>query len=260
MTDQLQRLVEGLQQILGENLLGIYLHGSAVIDGPYPTSDLDVLVVSHRRTTDDEKRALLDLLRAVSGRTADPGPDRPIELDVVIQSEIKPWRYPPPFDFHYDELIRHRFDAGEVAPWDEPTNPDLASIIRMALAGPESIVGPPPSGVLEPPPRTDLIHALMRDLHTESERLEGDTRNVVLTLVRIWSGIETDAVHSKATAADWALPRLPEEHRPVLERARGQYVVGTHGPWDDVMEDVRAYVDYVTKRVEAAGSARAGST
>jgi predicted nucleotidyltransferase len=251
VTDQLQSLADGVQQILGENLVGIYLHGSGVIDGPYPTSDLDVLVVAHRRTTDDEKRALLDVLREVSGRTADPGPDRPIELDVVVQSEIRPWTYPPPFDFHYDELIRDRFDAGELEPWDEPTNPDLTSIVRMARAASSSVAGPPPRDVLDEPPRDDLIDALTRDLHTETEWLERDTRNVVLTLARIWSGIETDDLHSKATAAAWALPRLPAEHRGVLERARDQYVAGTHGPWDDVMDEVRAYVDYVTAQIHA---------
>lgn len=249
MTDQLQHLVNGVQSILGDNLVGIYLHGSAVIDGPYPTSDLDVLVVVHRRTSDDEKRELLAVLCAVSGRTAEPGPDRPIELDIVVQSEIRPWRYPPPFDFHYDELIRDRFDAGELEPWDEPTNVDLASIIRMAIAGKSSIVGPPPSEVLDQPPRSDLIDALTRDLDTETEWLERDTRNVVLTLARIWSALETDDMHSKKTAADWALPRIPAEHRPVLERARDQYIAGTHGPWDDAMHDVRRYVRYVAGRV-----------
>lgn len=249
MTDQLQRLTGGVQSILGDNLVGIYLHGSAVIDGPYPTSDLDVLVVVHRRTSADDKRALLDVLRASSGRTAEPGPDRPIELDIVVQSEIRPWRYPPPFDFHYDEQIRDRFDAGELEPWDEPTNVDLASIIRMALAGESSIVGPPPSEVLDPPPRGDLVDALTRDLHTDTEWLERDTRNVVLTLARIWSALETDDVHSKKTAAEWALPRIPAEHRAVLERARDQYIAGTHGPWDDAMDDVRRYVTYVSDRV-----------
>ena len=259
MTPQLQSLVDGLQAILRDNLIGIYQHGSAVIDGPYPTSDLDVLVVAHRRTTDDEKRAVLNLVRDVSGRTADPGPDRPIELDIVVQSEIRPWQYPPPFDFHYDEPMRDQFAGGELAPWGEPTNPDLTSIVRMALAGGSSIVGPPPSEVLDAPPRADLIDALTRDLHTETDWLERDTRNVVLTLARIWSALETDDVHSKTTAADWALPRLPPEHRAVLERARDQYIAGTHGPWDDAMDAVHAYVADVTRRVEAAGGARAGS-
>jgi hypothetical protein len=50
--------------------------------------------------------------------------------------------------------------------------------------------------------------------------LPWNTRNVVLTLPRIWSAVATDNVLSKDSAAAWALPRLPEEHRPVLERAR----------------------------------------
>ena len=44
------------------------------------------------------------------------------------------------------------------------------------------------------------------DTETVDEFLPWDTRNVVLTLPRIWSAVATEAVYSKEEAADWAMP------------------------------------------------------
>jgi predicted nucleotidyltransferase len=246
---QVKRLVEGLQDVLREDLLGVYLHGSAVLGGLRPRSDIDVIAVSTRRTSLDERRRLVELLLALSVRGS-IGPPRPIELDVLVQSEIQPWSYPPPFDFHFDELLRKEFESGELEPWPAPTNQDLASAMSMARLGETALFGPPPEDMFDPVPRRDYIHAILRDTATVDEYLPWDTRNVVLTLPRIWSAIVTDEVHSKDSAAAWALPRLPQEHRPVLERALAIYRGGPEEPWDDDLPPVRAYADYIVSEIE----------
>ncbi len=55
---------------------------------------------------------------------------RPVELTLVVESDIKPWRYPPRTEFQYGEWLRDRFDAGDVDP-EDPNNPDLAVLIEM---------------------------------------------------------------------------------------------------------------------------------
>ena len=64
--------------------------------------------------------------------------------------------------------------------------------------------------------------------------LDDDTRNVVLTLARIWTTLGTGEFRSKHAAADWALERLPEEHRAVLARARAIYLDDEPERWDDL--------------------------
>jgi len=59
---QIELLVVGVCDVLRGDLVGAYLHGSAVLGGFRPDSDIDVIVVSTRRTTADEKRRLIDLL------------------------------------------------------------------------------------------------------------------------------------------------------------------------------------------------------
>jgi len=243
---EIKPLVDGIQGLLRDDLAGVYL--SAVLGGLRPHSDIDIIAVSTRRTSLDGKRLLVDLLLPLSGSRHSPG--RPIELDVVVQSEIRPWRYPPAFDFHFSELWRKQFESGELQPWPTSTNRDLASAITMSLVGDTALFGPPPAEIFDPVPRRDYIDAVLRDTRTVDKFLDWDTRNVVLALPRIWSAIATDEVHSKDSAAAWALPRLPEQYSPVLERARAIYRGETQDFWDDLLPQLRAYADFVVSEIE----------
>src|SRR6476469_170985 len=57
---QLDRIRELVLEVLGRPIVGVYLHGSAVLGGLRPRSDLDVLVVTTQPTTHDEKQRITD--------------------------------------------------------------------------------------------------------------------------------------------------------------------------------------------------------
>ena len=252
--DQLEPLLAAVTDVLGEDVVGAYLFGSAVLGGLRPRSDLDVMVVSRRRTTRDEKQRLVSHLLALSLRP------RPIELTIVVEDEIRPWRDPPRMDFQYGDWWRSEFERGEVEPWSSATNPDLASLVRMVLLGDTPLLGPRPVEIFEPVPRRDYVHALVHGIDELLRTVESDTRNVVLTLARIWSGIVTDEVRSKDAAADWVLQRLPAEHRAVLARARAIYLGHEEERWDDLEPQVRVYAEYVVAAIEQARTDDAGSS
>ncbi|MFF8378047.1 nucleotidyltransferase domain-containing protein [Streptomyces sp. NPDC015661] len=60
-------VVHLVREVLGDDVLAACLHGSAVLGGLRPSSDVDVLVTVRRRTTEAERRALVESLLAVSG-------------------------------------------------------------------------------------------------------------------------------------------------------------------------------------------------
>ncbi len=65
--EQIDRIAGLVRDVLKENAIGAYLHGSSILGGLGPHSDIDVLVVCSRGTTPEEKRALVRRLLAVSG-------------------------------------------------------------------------------------------------------------------------------------------------------------------------------------------------
>jgi len=82
------------------------------------------------------------------------------------------------------------------------------------------------------------------------EDLDSDTTNVVLTLARIWSTSATGGIHSKDGAADWALARLPDEHRAVVARAREIYLGNEDERWDDLEARIRSAAEYVVREIQ----------
>jgi predicted nucleotidyltransferase len=252
---QIAEILAALRDVLGHELIGAYLHGSVVLGGLRALSDIDVLAVSARQMTGHEKRRMVAHLLAISGTYPSVIAPRPVELTMVAWAQIRPWRYPPIMDFQYGEWWRDRFQRGELEPWPSSTNPDLALLVTMALLGEVTLAGPPPSEIFDPVPRADFIDALVGGIGELIHDIDWDTRNVILTLARIWCGVVTGDVQSKDAAAEWALPRLDSEHQTVLARARDIYLGTAEEHWDDMQDSIRPFADAVIAEIMAARSA-----
>ena len=250
MVAQCDRVVAVVGELLREAVVGIYLHGSATSGGLKPTSDIDILVLTNRPMTSDERRELIQGLLPISGRGDPTGRSRSVELKIVVQSDVRPWRYPPPLDLEYGDWWRKEFERGELTPWVSP-NPDLALLLEMALQANHPLFGPPPAEVLDPIPRADFRRAMFDSIPALLGFLDGDEANVVLTFARIWTTLATGAIRSKDAAADWALPRLPPEHRAVLEHARAIYLGDAPEEWGDLLPRVRPHVDHVLGEIRS---------
>ena len=98
VTSLLGRIGDRFQRIVGENLVGVYLHGSLAFGCLNPAaSDVDVLVVVRDRLDATTKRRLADALIALS-RDAPP---KGVELSVVARAALREFRYPTPYEFHF---------------------------------------------------------------------------------------------------------------------------------------------------------------
>jgi streptomycin 3"-adenylyltransferase len=190
----------------------------------------------------------VDGLRAISGSQVGA---RSIELTVVVQSEVRPWRFPPNCDFLYGDWLRAEIDAD--GPPQPESTPDLALVITIALAGNHPLRGPAPAQLLDPVPPADVVRGSVAGIPSLLNDLPGDTRNVVLTLTRIWTTLATGEIKSKDAAADWALARLPPELRPPLDHARQLYLTSRYDEetWsDELTAQVRPLVDAILAEID----------
>jgi predicted nucleotidyltransferase len=250
---QVADVVECLRAVLGEALVGAYLHGSAVLGGLRPGSDLDVLAVNARPTTDAEKDALVDRLLDISGNGTAQAQPRPVELTIVVGSEVRPWRYPPQRDFQFGEWWRDRFERHDPELWRSKEDRDLAILVSMTLLVDAPLTGPPPSDMFDPVPRSDFMDAVLAELPELIQDPEDeDTRNVVLTLARIWYTVATGDIRSKDEAADWALVRLAPEHRAVLERARDLYLGIGNEDQEDLKQGIPSFKAAIQAHIRSA--------
>jgi predicted nucleotidyltransferase len=250
--DQLEKVVWLTAEVLGDDLIGVYLHGSSVLFSLRPASDVDILALARRSLDESQRRALVAGILAVSGAAVGA---RPVELTVVTQSEARPWRYPPTCDFLYGEWLRGEYEAG-ILPTPGPM-PSLVLDVAVALIGDHPLVGPRPADVLDAVPRDYLIRASVDGIPGLLESLQGDTRNVLLTLARIWTTLATGTIVSKDAAANWVLGRLAPERRRALEYARRFYLTTSYADetWSDALKaQVGPCVDEIVTQIQLAAS------
>lgn len=252
---QLDAVVRLVRDVLGDAAIGAYVFGSAVTSGLRPDSDLDVLAVSSRRTIEVERRALIDGLLTISRSRGDETGRRHLEVTVVAQPAIQPWRYPPPMELQYGDWWRREFESSEAEPWTSP-NPDLAVLLTAARANGVSLFGPPLDRLVGPIPRGDLDRAMLDVIPDLIADLDDDVRNVLLTLARVWFTLETGAIAAKDVAADWAMGRLPEGCGEALRRARAGYLGEAEDSWgDEAMTEARADATDIREAIEAVAAA-----
>jgi predicted nucleotidyltransferase len=96
-----ERLAADLAVILGGGLVGVYLHGSvAMACFNSDRSDVDLLVVTRQGLSPTRRRAVDELMLTRSGAPY------PLEITILTADQLRPWRHPAPFDFHYSEVWR----------------------------------------------------------------------------------------------------------------------------------------------------------
>lgn len=227
--DQLDALVRLLREALGNSVAGAYLFGSAVSGGLRPASDLDLFAVVEQPMSKMQCGLLIDGLRPISARARRPPAWRPVELTVVVEPDVKPWRYPPRMEFQSGEWMRDEFDSGADRPWPD-INPDLSVLIAMVRHASRPLIGPPAARLLPDIPRSDIAAAMTDGIDALLADLNADTTNVLLTLARIWHTLAAGEFATKDAAAEWAMECAPDS-RPVLETARASYLGITAGAW-----------------------------
>jgi predicted nucleotidyltransferase len=230
-----------------------YLFGSAVAGGLRPDSDLDILVVSARSLTGDERTSIIQRLLPISGRNAIGGTGRSIELTVVARPTLTPWRPPATIELQYGDWMRAEFERGDAPAWPR-ADPDAVILIETARRASVPLLGPPAAAILETAPHADLCRAMMDLIPILMPGIEegDDRRNGLLTLARIWTTLATGEIRPKDNAANWVLTQLPEEHRPVLAHARAAYLGEESENWSDLEPRVRPHVDHVVSQIRTS--------
>jgi len=136
----------------------------------------------------------------------------------------------------YGEWLRDDLARGDI-PEPRPM-PDLAPEVTLALAGNRALFGPPPAEVMDPVPAADLRRAIVAGVPSLLADLDSDTRNVLLTLARIVTTLETGQILPKDEAVELAVHRLPPgQMREALLIARQMYLEGVDddaagAPWE----------------------------
>jgi|SRR3990172_12471724 len=236
-----------LTGVLGDALLGVYVHGSASMDAfVYPTSDIDMLAVSHRELTDEERRKVGEVL-------LDPDmlcPGSGLEFSLVTDDSLNVASESPAFEVHICTVpAKRKFVDGRGHPGD----PDLVLHYAMCRARGHATFGPPPREVFPLIPRDWVLEAMLDELHWAY--INADTTYTILNACRAAQYAETGMLVSKLEAGHWA---IEQRHRPMLV----QYALRAHRGKPKMLptqEHAKWFVDFASEKLTAALEAEEGA-
>lgn len=244
----LEKLLPGLtgayRRILGEALVGIYLHGSAAFGCfRWERSDLDFLVVVGREPNLREKSALVRTLLELAG------PPKGFEMSVVLERDCRLFPYPTPYCLHFSQahLAACRLDLEGFCRSMHGTDPDLAAHFTVVRAVGIPLCGKPVAAVFGPVPWPDYIDSIRRDVQRAEQEITEHPVSVVLNLCRVLAAQRDGVVLSKEQGGAWGRRHLPPAYAPLVEDATRSYRAGA--PFPAGAQTLQRFARYMTGQI-----------
>lgn len=243
-------LQKEITKIINEDLVGFYIHGSLAMGGFNPSSsDIDVLVVTENPLTIQTKRELAKFFVKHSNSPY------PIEISLLNSNQLKDWKHPCPFDFHYSEFWRERYEKdllretpvylnGEIN-----TDPDLAAHITITNNRGICIVGKPIVEAFPLIPHTDYISSILGDFKDCIENIEEDSIYCTLNLIRVFWFLKEGVISSKQEAGNWGISTFPEEFSITVKKVAECYA-GYNHTYDLEKDKLVLLRDYISGNVQ----------
>lgn len=237
---ELEKSLSFIEQTLGENCLASYLHGSAVVSGLKPTSDLDLLFIVKSPLDNKTRSTLITGLMSLSGAINNQEGQRALEVIIFLLDDLSSQNYPTRCEFIYGEWLRESILTADnpLAIFMPFKDHEMTLVYAQAqreaklLNGINSLQNSPEVPFLE---IRKAIQALAVIL---SENYHDDQRNVLLTLARMMRTLRYQDFISKDAAADWISPLLSEQSQTLLQLAKEDYLTGKPAQWSILQIEV----------------------
>ncbi len=217
----LREMADHYKTILGERLVGLYLHGSLAM-GCYSehASDVDFLVVVSSVLSYEEQRALVDVLVDMDALF----PSKGVEMSVVLEEETRHFRYPTPFLLHYSNLHKERYlsQPGYVCGGFE--DPDLAAHFMITRERGQCLYGKPIMQVFGEVPRRYYLASILEDVSEAGNGIAENPVYFTLNLCRVLCYLMESRVCSKKEGGEWGVKVLPMAYRDLVASALNAYL------------------------------------
>ena len=213
------------------------------------SSDIDLLVLTKSHLSVDDKRKLAQLFLHHSQYPY------PVEISFLNQCQLSDWEHPCPYDFHYSEYWRERYEAElsqntSLYINNEPRfDADLAAHITILAHRGIVLDGPAIEAVFPVVPSFDYISSILGDYRECMEKMLDDPVYCILNILRVYWHLKEGIIASKLEAGEWALSTLPNELKNTIRKVIHAYSDGGKAIQFEE-EEIYAVRDYAAAQIQ----------
>lgn len=216
----LHRIVQDFRDLLGDQLAGIYLHGSLAMGAFNPaSSDLDYLVLVHDPLSVAQKQAII----AFTLEQAADAPPKGLEFSVLLLRHTQHFVHPAHYELHYSPDWNERYRSGAVDWIATATDRDLAAHITVTIRRGVCLYGMAIDQAFADVPPALYRDAIYYDLADVPENIYSDPVYCILNVCRIAAYVQSGQVLSKSEGGEWGLQHLIATFHPLIEQALTVY-------------------------------------
>lgn len=234
--------VEQSQTILGDNLVGIYLHGSAAM-GCFNenTSDIDLLIVVDKTISNEIKRQYMDMVVQLNSCA----PEKGIEFSIVKREVCNPFLYPTPFELHFSVTHSewYQTNPSEYVEKMNGIDKDLAAHITVIYHRGKCLCGREIKDVFENVSREFYFDSIWNDIKNAKEEIITNPTYIILNLCRVLAYKKDGLILSKREGGNWGMDHIPEKYHSLVFQALDEYSDNKQMEWpEDFAYDFATYM------------------
>ena len=229
------RLTEICRKLLGETLVGVYVHGSLALGGfTWAGSDIDVLIVVSAEPPFDVRRELIRCfldLEIICPRNG-------LELSIVLEEDCCELRTPTPYCLHYSGAWRDAYcrDLNGTLRELHGKDPDLPAHFAVINRACIRLCGKEPAEVFAAVPSELYKESILFDVGNAAEDICVSPVYTTLNLCRAVAFFREGLILSKLAGTEWARQHLPERFAELIDHTAACYRNGQ--PFsDDTLRD-----------------------
>lgn len=206
----------------GGKLTGVYVHGSMALNCfHWDHSDIDFIVVLEDGPSQAQKEAYISALLDISER----GPQKGLEMSVVLREYTRHFLYPTPYELHYSNahLSRCREDLEGFCRQMNGTDKDLAAhftIIRNACI---VLCGAPAEDTFGNVPKECYRDSIRLDIEQAERDILEDPVYIILNLCRVLAYQSDGLFLSKKEGGLWGVEQIDARYREIIQAALDSY-------------------------------------
>ncbi len=247
VTEILSEIKTAYEEILKDNLTGIYVHGSIAF-GCFnrEKSDIDFLVVVKHAPSLEEKKALIRVLLRLDSNC----PPKGLEMSVVLEEVCRSFQYPTPFELHFSNGHKAKCirDLEKYCMEMKGVDKDLAAHFTVVRKVGLTLCGRSINQVFGEVPREDYIDSIKFDIEDTIHDIQTNPVYIILNLCRVLAYLKEGVVLSKEQGGDWGTANLPREYSDIAAAAKNSYCKDI--PFAIEEKSNHSFADYMLKLID----------